>query len=451
MVDKRFFLTILTVISLVIVGTTKAGAEELSRGKRLLQKAHSFHSENLDRWINKAIKKYGPSIVEDAKFQRQLIINIKKIIAAKKAVSGGFPRKRPKLKTESDGFPGKFAKLRGPMWMAGVGYSASFAKETDNLSGATSDGLSGGAGGGMGGNSQTLMLRGALFLNPTHSFNGMYMRFLNQQSVDSSSLPEGTSASSSSALTQVPTDVFAGGYRYSFQDNLSLGAQGNYSNGIGVDDPTLSLEWKSAAKRKFSEEDFYSASISATAPLSEYSKKTGKISTIGLSGGYTGFSVGGSYFFKGGFSYTGYNKDETMESILADLGLDLNAPDSGGSPSDGMGDEIMSQDINLLSREVYRNFLSVGKTFNFGRDFSVGLDLSLTHSYLESTYSLYTTSINWAKMKYDWGPSTFEATLGTTSPSDQKIQIPADHNISLSYTYNFGNMPKKMGGGGMGP
>ncbi len=422
---------------LFLIGTYSYGqfAENQMRGERLLQKARSLNYPKLNSWIDRSIKKNGYDVVADPKFQEVLTKNVKMVMRNQTL------RRKPKLEMDS-GLP----RMQFPVWLGGISYSANFAKPADQSAPGA-----GGSPGSLGGNTQTLLINNMLMLDQNNFLNLIYMRFIQPPT-----LPN-VGGSGVGPSVKLPTDIWGGGYNYNFSDNWSFNSQLSYSDANGPEDPSLSLSWKNREQTGFFDSSVASLSMGASAPLSENSKKSGKSTTATFKASYSESSRKSSFFVSGSFAYSTYNKEETADSILANLGINLGgAPPIPGDPSQGMPDitQLPSIDLNLLSREVTKTAFSAGTSYNFNRNFSLGSNLTATYSYLESTYSVWSTSIKFIQTSYKLGQWRIGGSLGTTSPTAENMQFPQNYAVTISLSYNFGKSPPGMGGpstGEMGP
>lgn len=437
--SKTVSLWLLVIVFVLSIFENSFAQEPLTRGEKLINKARSLNSDKLDRWIARSIKKNGRDIIENQKFQEILIKNIKTVMVHLREKK---PRK-PELESG-------IQKTPGPMWLGGISYSATFAKPADtNGSMPVGSGQGGGGSpGALGGNTQTLLLNNIIMLDQQNSFNLLYMRFIQQPELPSTGI-----SGLGGASIKLPTDIWGGGHKYKFSRSWSTNTQLSYSNANGLEDPSLGIGWQSLGQIGFFDSTVTSLSLGATAPLSENSKKYGKTTTTNLKGSYSEISRKSSYFFSGSFAYSSYNKKETEESILANLGLNLGgAPTVPGDPSQGFPDITQSADIdlNLLSREVTKTTLSTGGSYNVNRKWSVGSNFTASYSYLESTYSVWSTSIRYLQSSYRIDQFRIGCSLGATSPTAEKFQFPENYSVTLSLSYNFGKSPPGMSGGSMG-
>jgi hypothetical protein len=412
----------------------------LEKGNKLIKKARLLNYKKLDDWINKSIRRNGKKVVAEPHFQEVLSRNILKV---EKAIK----EQKKDEQIESD-----FTPPRGPLFGGAINYSATFAEQNNGVVGGASSGGGSGAGG-LGGNTQTLLINTMAMINMTHMFNILYMRFIQTPELPSNI----TNLQSGDSNTfQIPENIFSAGYTYSLNKNWSGQMQSTYSDAQKWGDPSLGILYRQNRQKAYFNFRNTNYKLAVILPVSEISQNIGRVTTLSFSAGISDVSRQFSFFAQGSFGWSLYNKEETADMILANLGINLNSQPTqpgfpGGAPPDLT--QMANIDVNLLSREITQTNASFGGSYNINRFWSIGSNATLTYAYLESTYSSWTTSVKILQTSYNYMPFRISGSIGMQSETGEKLVLPElmSYTISLSIPFGIGGMMGSSGGQQGGP
>lgn len=409
-------------------------------GTALVKYARSLDSKVLNNWIDRTYKLRGNQIVNDLEFQKVLYGYCMVVYRN---------RKKDKNFGVPDGMPGGVPKNppKFPLIFGGVGMNGSYAfpEKTSNESSSTPD-MSSASGTGATAN---LMLMGNAMLTPINTVNLMYMYMPvtgDSPKASTKEIPEAMKKKMG-GVTKPPMHMLTAGINQKFMDYWTGALNGGYSDSMGMGDPSLGLSYSSLKPKSFKSDFFWGVGVSASAGLSKVSKAQSKASTTTLKSSVSGMEQDWTCSLGLNYSYHFYTKEETAESLgMPSKSAMPKTPPSGGIPNGGRppSSDLTLPDFNTMSRETARTTGSLNLSKALNRSWSAGFGGSLTYSYLESTYSYWSSSLTVAQVSYKVSQWTFSGNTTLNSARDQSMTAPAKLSFGLSIMYMFG--PSGKGG-----
>ncbi len=193
-----------------------------------------------------------------------------------------------------------------------------------------------------------------------------------------------------------PQQLFGLGYTHQFLKELAFDFAYTYLDTTGIQDPTLSLEYKGKLD-EFDKNLGWSLGLGASLPFSYRSYELAKVTTLSTNGGLRYHQGSWDWTTRLSYSYTIYENSDVLLDEEEDDGAAGVSP--GGSLfeeydseyADGSG--LPSYDVNYLSRELSGTRGNMGVTYKLNSMWEVGSAGGLSYSYLSHAYARWTSNI----------------------------------------------------------